>query len=373
MGPLSSAAPIPPELRTFVAPTRYVQGPGALDKVGNLVALRRSRAYLLVDMQLTDTIGVRLAASLNEAGVATLMKSVDGEVTWSNIDALAEHARSHSPDVVVAAGGGKVLDQGKGIARTLDVPIVTVPTIASNDGPTSRVIALYDEQHQLVDTPHMQANPELVVVDTTVIAAAPIRFLLSGIGDALAKKFEAEACARAAGLNSHRQRALALPAFIADGCFDELVTHGADAVSGSPDAVERVVEACVLMSGMAFENGGLSMAHAMTRGLMACPGSDAHLHGFHVAYGLLVQLAHEDHPSYAAVRQYLAAIGLPCSLTQLDTEPSDANRRVLAQSVLDSPHRANCDPYPSLASLMVAIDKVEVDASTDLNAKGRTA
>lgn len=71
------------------------------------------------------------------------------------------------------------------MARALGVPIVTVPTIASNDGPASRVIAMYDDEHRLVDTPHLLANPELVVVDIEVIAAAPTRFLQSGIADAL--------------------------------------------------------------------------------------------------------------------------------------------------------------------------------------------
>lgn len=368
MGPLTT-----PAARTFVAPARYVQGPGVVDSLGELVSRRWGSAAVLVDAQLADTVGRRVMAALGAAGVGTEFATAEGEVTPARIAALADDARPGQPEVVIAVGGGKVLDQGKGVSRLLGVPVVTVPTIASNDGPASRVIAMYDDDHRLVETPHLLANPELVVVDTEVIAAAPARFLQSGIADALAKKFEADACRRAGGRNSHGQSALVLPAIIADGCYKELLEHGGAALAGDQDALERVVEAAVLMSGLAFENGGLSLAHAMTRGFMACPGADAHLHGFHVAYGLLVQLAHEAEPEYEVVRSFLADTGLPCSLHALDASTDDSTRQALAQSVLDSPHHGNCDPRPTLTSVIAAIDKVEHDASVGPRGDERSA
>lgn len=356
-----------------MAPARYVQGRGVVDSLGDLVLRRWGSAAVLVDAQLADTIGRRVMTSLDTAGVSAEFISAEGEVTPGRIAVLAEMAREQTPQVIVAVGGGKVLDQGKGVARELGVPIVTVPTIASNDGPASRVIAMYDDDHRLVDTPHLLVNPELVVVDTEVIAAAPTRFLQSGIADALAKKFEAEACHRAGGKNSHGQAALMLPAIIADGCYRELLDHGGAALSGDHQALERVVEASVLMSGLAFENGGLSLAHAMTRGLMACPGADAHLHGFHVAYGLLVQLVHEENSEYDVVRSFIADAGLPCSLQALDASTDEPTRRGLAQSVVDSPHHANCDPRPTMTSVLAAIDRVESDAGAKPRQAERSA
>lgn len=368
MGPLTT-----PAARTFVAPARYVQGPGVVDSLGDLVARRWGTAAVFVDAQLADTVGRRVMKSLGEAGLSAELVTAAGEVTPARISVLADGARPHAPEVVIAVGGGKVLDQGKGVSRLLGVPVVTVPTIASNDGPASRVIAMYDDDHRLVETPHLLANPELVVVDTEVIASAPTRFLQSGIADALAKKFEADACRRAGGRNSHGQSSLVLPAIIADGCYRELLDHGGDALAGDRQALERVVEAAVLMSGLAFENGGLSLAHAMTRGFMACPGADGHLHGFHVAYGLLVQLAHEADPEYEVVRSFLADAGLPCSLHELDASTDEATRRALAQSVLDSPHHGNCDPRPTLTSVMAAIDRVEQDAVVEPRDDERSA
>ena len=358
MGPLSGAS-----IRTFVAPSRYVQGADAVEALGTLVARRRQRAAVLVDAPLVDSIGKRIIASLEEAGVPSLMVPAAGEVTLEHIAALAEAARGHGPDVVVAAGGGKALDLGKGVARELRVPVVTVPTIASNDGPASRVIALYDEEHRLIGTPQLVANPELVVVDTAVIAAAPDRFLRSGIGDAIAKRFEADACRRAGGLTSHGQRPLVLPEAIAEGCYRVLLEDAPAALERDPEAFERVVEAAVLMSGLAFENGGLSLAHAMTRGLMVCAGAREHLHGYHVAYGLLVQLAHERDPAYETVRAFLREIGLPRALSDLDASADADTLIALARSAVDSPHRGNCDPAPTIASVVEALERVEGDAS----------
>ncbi len=352
-------------MRTFVAPSRYVQGAGAVEALGALVARRRERAAVLVDRPLVDSIGGRIIGSLEAAGVPSLMVPVSGEVTLERISTLTDAARGHGPDVVVAAGGGKALDLGKGVARELGVPMVTVPTIASNDGPASRVIALYDEEHRLIDTPQLVANPELVVVDTAVIAAAPDRFLRSGIGDAIAKRFEAEACRRAGGLTSHGQRPLVLPEMIAEGCYRVLLEDGSAALAREPEALERVVEAAVLMSGLAFENGGLSLAHAMTRGLMVCAGARDHLHGYHVAYGLLVQLVHEGDPAYKTVRAFLRDIGLPCALADLGASADATTFAVLARSVVESPHRTNCDPAPTIESVVEALERVEEDADAE--------
>lgn len=353
--------------RVFRAPPHYLQGPGVLDDVGEVVAPAHRRAVVVVDAALPETVGARLVASLATAGVAVLTLPVAGEVTAAHIAGLADRARPAGAGVVVAAGGGKTLDLGKGVARALGLGMVSVPTIASTDGPTSRLIALYDEDHRLIDTPRMPHNPEAVVVDTALVAGAPARFLVAGIGDALAKRFEAAACARGAGPTSNGTRPLRLPGIIADGCYRTLLADGAAAVAAvrrgrAGEVVERVVEAVVLMSGLAFENGGLSLAHAMTRGLLVLPGAAGHLHGAHVAYGLLVQLTHERREEdLGEVRTFLGAVGLPRSLTELDAIPDAAAVRVLTEAVVRSPHLANCVPRPTPASVTAAITRVEAD------------
>lgn len=364
--------------RIFSAPLRYVQGPGALDVVGAQVRRRHVKAAVLVDELLFARLAPRLEASMRAAGVNATVTATAGEVTQTRIDSLAADIRPTGASVVVAVGGGKTLDTGKGVARTLAIRVVTIPTIASNDGPTSRVIALYDDEHKLVDTPRIDENPEAVIVDTELLSQAPRRFLLSGIGDAIAKKFEVAACARGKGETSNGGRPLMLPSVIADACYDVLMRDGKEALA-SVDAgevsaaFERVVEAVVLMSGLAFENGGLSLAHSMTRGLMALEGAERHLHGFHVAYGALVQLAHEqDDSAYIDLRGYLRSLGLPTSLRELDVKVSADTVDVLVRATLGAPHMLNCVPVPTADSLTEVIEAVEADAgATSAKPHGR--
>lgn len=360
----------PAGVRVFAGPCRYVQGPGALDHLGAYVRTDGATggatgAAVLIDAALFHALSSRVLRALSEANVAATVIACTGEVTAERIASLAEQARTLEPAVVVAVGGGKTLDTGKGVARALGLRVVTVPTIASNDGPTSRIIATYDDRHQLVATPQMNENPEAVVVDTELVSRAPAHFLRSGIGDALAKRFEAAACRAGTGVTPNGTRPLELAGVIAEACYRTLLADGAAALASverdevSP-ALERVVEAVVLMSGLAFENGGLSLAHSMTRGLMAVPGAGDRLHGLQVAYGLLVQLVHEgDRDAYREVDAFHATTGLPRALGDLGAEAGPAVMGAVAEATLDAPHLANCVPVPDRASIVAAMEEVE--------------
>jgi glycerol dehydrogenase len=360
------------DLRVFAAPSYYVQGPGAIDHLGAYVpgeASRSGGAAVLIDRTLFHSLSSRVLRALSDASVPATVIACSGEVTADRIATLAEQARTLGPAVVVAVGGGKTLDMGKGVAVALGLRILTVPTIASNDGPTSRIIATYDDHHRLVGTPQMAENPEVVLVDTELVSQAPARFLRSGIGDALAKRFEAAACRAASGLTPNGTRPLELAWYVAEACHATLLRDASAALQSAEQhevspALERVVEAVILMSGLAFENGGLSLAHSLTRGLMRLKGAQDQLHGFQVAYGLLVQLAHEgDDAAFSEVGAFCTAAGLPRSLANLGATPGPDAYDVVATATLLAPHMANCVPSPDAASLVAAMKAVEQSAS----------
>lgn len=371
---MPEAGPSARGLRVFGAAGRYVQGWGALDELGPQVTSLSlgSQGLVLIDAFLFDTLSPRIEASFagtgrgtgTGIGTAIHCAPVSAEVTQPAIDVIAD-AVPAGTDFVVGVGGGKTIDIAKGVSRRLGLRVVTVPTIASNDSPASRAIAMYDEHHQLTSVPLMNHNPALVLVDTQVMAGAPARFLSAGIGDALSKHFEVEATRAAGGTTMQGTPGLLIASIVGEGCYRTLranavaalaaleshhaqqsdgsgapgtsanshrsTTSGRFGSSGGPgdslgQAFEDTVEAVVLLSGLAFENGGLSIAHALTRGLMAVPGASAHLHGEHVAYGLLVQQALTGAPD-ADLRDlsaFLAAVGLPRSLTELGVQPTAA-------------------------------------------------
>ena len=140
-----------------------------------------------------------------------------------------------------------------------------------------------------------------MLVDSEVIVQAPVRYLVSGMGDALATWFEAETCSvsRVPAASGGHQTAAALA--IARLCYDTLIGYGVEAkVAASRQivshAVERVIEANIFHSGIGWESGGMAGAHSIHNGLTIRPEGHGFYHGEKVAFGLLAQLLLEDRP-----------------------------------------------------------------------------
>lgn len=354
-------------MRIFMSTPTYIQGPGVMTQLPTLAAKQGTRPLLIADAGITTLLQPVLRDAFAAADMALRLHPFTGEVSLSNLDALTAQVRPEQPDVIVGIGGGKALDAAKGVALRLGLEMISVPTIASTDAPASRGIVIYAEDHGLGGVEQMPRNPACVLVDTAWIARAPARFLSAGIGDAIAKKSEVDACRGAGGINKHGTPASLTALAVADACYDCLRKQGPQAMAAFADATpnaafEDVVEACVLMSALAFENGGLSLAHAMALGLTQARGVAQRLHGEHVAYGLLVQLALEGRDDAAIVdmASFYRSVALPVTLAELDMpEPSDAELVAIATANLASPRPPNSTVVLDVATVTQAFQRVE--------------
>ncbi len=354
-------------MRVFGSPHRYYQGPDVFDELGPIIAPFGPRPLIVVDALMLETLRGRLEATLGRASVTGIVKSFSGEITYAAIDDLIAELKGAAPTAAVGIGGGKSLDASKAVALKLSLPVVTVPTIASNDSPTSSLIAMYDASHSLISVDKLPRSPEAVVVDTAIIAKAPARLLRAGIGDAVAKKFEAEGCLRGTGKTPFGTRPLHTAMVIAEACYKTLRVHAVDALAAVEqqrvdDALEFVVEATILMSGLGFENGGLSLAHSMTRGLVKARGARDAIHGDQVAYGLLVQLAFENRPDafLLDLLDFYRAVGLPFSLRGLGMDhPTHDEVVEIARLTMTAPHLGNVSPTATERRVAEAVDRVE--------------
>jgi len=220
----------------------------------------------------------------------------EGESTLAEVDRVSGIFRESKGSVqaVIGVGGGKCLDAARMAANRLGKPMVSVPTTASTDAPTAAHSVIYDEQGGFVEVEFSVVNPLMVLVDLDVIAASPIRYLVAGMGDAFSTYYEARCCMdnpRALTARGGRPTQAALA--IARQCRDVLLEFGVSALeevrSGSAgDAVSRIVEANILLSGIGFESGGLAGAHAVAQGLTASHDLHSHfLHGELVAIGVM--------------------------------------------------------------------------------------
>lgn len=350
----------------FGSPRRYIQGAGAIDRLGAEIARIGKSALLLADAHVGGIVGEAAARSCEAAGVTLAHEMFGGEVTHAEIARIAAAWAGRGIEVLIAAGGGKTIDTGKAAAHKLGARIVTVPTVASNDSPTSHIAVIYDEAHKLVGVEKFSGNPDLVLVDTAVIARAPAILLSAGIADALVKKFEVGQCVGQNGSNMFGGRSPRTALALAEACYGILRADAVAALAavarGTPDpALERVVEAAVLMSGLAFESGGLSISHAMTRGLSAVKGPAQALHGLQVAYGLLVQLQLEgrDAAFMADMRGFYRQTGLPCCLAELGFAGDAGDFATIAELTNAAPHMKHFERALTPVEIVAAMQSVE--------------
>jgi glycerol dehydrogenase len=264
------------------------------------------------------------AASMAAVGWQHRVRVFGGECTAAEIDALVAEARSLGGRALVGVGGGKCLDAARAAAATLRLPFVSCPTVASTDAPTSALSVVYSASGAVEEYRIHGRNPELVLVDSGVIARAPVRYLVAGMGDALSTYYEARATAAAGRPNMRGGMATEASLALARLCRDTVLADGVAALSAVREqrvtaAVERIIEANTLLSGIGFESGGLAAAHAVHNGLTVLPGTHAALHGEKVAFGTLVQIVLDGGPSaeFAEAAEFCHAVGLPVTLAQL--------------------------------------------------------
>jgi glycerol dehydrogenase len=204
-------------------------------------------------------------------------------------------------------------------------------------------------------------NPDLVLVDTTVIAQAPVRLLVAGMGDALATWFEARTVIEAHRPNQLHGATTMTAGALARLCLDTLMADGAAACEAVrrhavTPALERLVEANTLLSGLGFESGGLAVAHSVHNGLTVAPGTHRYLHGEKVAFGLLVQLVLEGRPSeeLRAVTAFAQEVGLPTTLAQLGLDaPDETVLLEVAERSLAEGETAHNEPFEVSPAMMV--------------------
>ncbi len=319
-------------LQLFVSPSQYIQGQGVIGRLGDYLSLCVSGcAGVIITPGRDRALGDVVDRSLKAAGFTVKKILFQGESTYGEVERTAAFFQEPGPevDVLIGIGGGKCLDTARMAASRLGVPAVTIPTTASTDAPTAAHSVVYDDKGVFAGIEFSATNPLMVLVDIDIVAAAPPRYIVAGMGDAFSTFYEARCCMEnPKALTARGARPTMAALAIARQCRDLLLDHGAAALAEIKsrrvgEALARVVEANILLSGLGFESGGLAGAHGVAQGLTVC--SDLHancLHGELVAIGVLTQLVMEkriDEARQAA--QFFKDVGLPLNLTHLGFDP----------------------------------------------------
>lgn len=358
--------------RIFISPSKYVQGPGELTRLGEYVRAYGAHALVVISEGGLRRSGDVITASLEAAGVARTYDNFNGECSQAEIDRLVEVLRSSGADVVVGVGGGKIFDTAKAVAAAVDVPVVIVPTIAATDAPCSALSVIYTDDGQFKEYQFFKQNPNLVLMDTDVISKSPVRLTVSGMGDALATYFEARACKRSDATTCAGGHVTEAAMALARLCYETLISDGLKAklaleAGACTESVEKIIEANTLLSGLGFESAGLAGAHAIHNGMTAMPETHAFYHGEKVAFGTLTQLVLENAEELYEVLDFCVEVGLPVTFAQLGVEDASWER------VLEVAKLA-CAPTDTLGNMPFEVTPEKVaSAMLAADAYGRAA
>ncbi len=298
-----------------IAPAQLIRGQGIL---GQLDQYLSGKSALVVSGEKSKQV-VALK-NLGEIHYAPPIHNCSA----ANLASLEAQVAESLPEIIIAIGGGKVMDMGKLLAYQCNLPVVTIPTTGATCAAWTALSNVYTDRGAFDYDVTLQRCPDLMVVDYEVIATAPKRTLIAGIGDAIAKWYEASVS------SAKSDRTLIIAAVQEARILrDILFQKSLEAINNcGGSAWQEVVDATVCLAGVIGGIGGAQCrtvaAHAVHNGLTHLPKAYGTLHGEKVAYGILVQLRLEEFQGNqlaATARQQLlkfyGEIGLPQTLDDL--------------------------------------------------------
>lgn len=358
--------------KAFICPTKYVQGENEILNLGYFVQGYGKSALLIAHPDDVERVKTKLQKTAEKFNITFVESKFRGECSRNEIARLQRLAKEKGCSCTIGLGGGKAIDTAKCVAK--GEALIIVPTIAATDAPTSHSAVMYTDEGAFDDYAYFKQSPSVILIDTEVIAKAPTRFLVSGMGDALSTYFEARSTSASrsnvnAGLPCGAKENVCEPAkgtnaalALATLCYKTLLEDGVKAKEASDcnkvtQALENIIETNILLSGLGFESGGLAGAHAIHDGLTILEGTHKYFHGEKVAFGTLVQLVLENSTTeeIEEVLDFCISLGLPVCLEDIGVDKiTDEELIEVAEKACIPEESMHSMPFPVTPDMVIA-------------------
>jgi glycerol dehydrogenase-like iron-containing ADH family enzyme len=306
-----------------------------------------------------------LAPAFADSDTVVSWTTYGADCTAADLARLRREATDLRATEIAGIGGGKALDAAKLVAHQLHLPVATIPTSAATCAAWTALSNVYSETGAFQYDVPLDRAPDLLILDYELVRQAPPVTLRAGIGDALAKWYEASVS------SSDSPDVLTIAAVQQARVLRDLLLQKSVEALEQPGSLawQQVVDACVCLAGVMGGLGGPKCrtvaAHAVHNGLTHLVGHSRRLHGEKVAFGILVQLRLEEilqgRQLAAAARQQLLSfyeqIQLPTTLEELQMAALQADPERPAQH-LDSfatVARIACSPTSDIHHLPFAV------------------
>ena len=183
-------------LRMMRAPQKYVQGRDALFKFYDEMKDLGDKWLFICSRSGHKMCHDKIERSFEGTDDVRYYEIFGGISSTGEIEKMRKIVRDNRLNVVVGVGGGSAIDTAKATAYYEKLPVVIIPTVVATDAPCTGLSVIYNDDETFNSYLFYPKNPEAVIVDSDIIAKAPVKFLVAGMGDALGTYFEARACER---------------------------------------------------------------------------------------------------------------------------------------------------------------------------------
>lgn len=312
------------------APLKYVQGQNSLSAFYQETADLGSSYLLICSNSGYKACHDKIEQSFKDTDCYRQYEIFGGVSSVGEIEKMRKIVVENGIDVVVGIGGGSAIDTAKATAYYEHRPVAIIPTVCATDAPCTGLSVIYQDDGTFDRYLFYPKNPEAVIVDTEVIAASPVKFLVAGMGDALGTYFEARVCQKVDAPSLENGGITRSAMALCKLCYETLLEYGVQAKAACGQnlvtpALEAIVEANTYLSGVGADNGGLAVAHSVYNGFTALKECEKTMHGSLVAFGTIAQLILEAAPK-AEVEEVIGfckSVGLPVTLEEVGvTDPS---------------------------------------------------
>ncbi|MDO4623522.1 MAG: iron-containing alcohol dehydrogenase family protein [Eubacteriales bacterium] len=282
-------------------PEKYVGKEGIIKEAGSYIARYGKKALIVGSKTARQVAEQDLVQSLEEQGIRYEVQEFSGYPSIARAEVYAARAKEIGAEVLIALGGGKVMDVVKVAGSLSDIPVVTIPTIAATCASWAAVSIIYTEEGDFEQFYNNRYTPRLILVDYAVIAKAPERYIKAGIVDTYAKWFEL-----APAITGEEDELVDQLSYfgskLAYEILDENTEKALEAVRSGQvtKEVTKVIDAIIFLTGYVGSFVGnkafAGFAHPFYHSSRRIAASRKSLHGELVSYGILTQLVLENKP-----------------------------------------------------------------------------
>lgn len=356
-------------LRAMREPLKYVQGRDALYKFYEEMGYMGKKWLFVCSNSGYKTCHDKIEQSFGDRDDYRRYEIFGGVSSNSEINKMRAIIREDCIETVVAVGGGSAVDTAKASAYYEGKHIVIIPTVAATDAPCTGLSVIYNDDGSFDKYLFYPTNPDAVIVDCTVIANAPVKFLIAGMGDALGTYFEGRASIRTESASLEGTGITRAGQALAKLCYETLRDYGSQAIEACKahvvtPALENIIEANVYLSGVGADNVNCAAAHSFYNGVTGAVEKHAD-HGCCVALGTLVQLILEgvSKEEFDDVQGFCREVGLPITLEEIGVTTLEQVKKIAENA---------CAPGETIHNLAGDVTPIEMyDAIIHADALGR--